>query len=130
MYKHETTFRAPEVRRMVETGLTSYILMTFYNMIHKCKLKLFCMLLLQSKYDSLITQLRAEMQHERETYAVERHKLASHLEQAVKESKDFSSLLRQREEVRDLDILYSLHCHSLCIAHPPFYWTSSKNSIG
>ena len=39
------------------------------------------------------------MQHERETYAVERHKLASHLEQAVKESKDFSSLLRQREEV-------------------------------
>ena len=40
------------------------------------------------------------MQHERETYAVERHKLASHLEQAVKESKDFSSLLRQREEVK------------------------------
>ena len=53
----------------------------------------------QSKYDSLITQLRTEMQHERETYAVERHKLASHLEQALKESKDFSSLLRQREEV-------------------------------
>ena len=35
------------------------------------------------------------MQHERETYAVERHKLASQLEQAVKESRDFSSLLRQ-----------------------------------
>lgn len=52
----------------------------------------------QSKYDLLITQLRNEMQHERETYAVERHKLASHLEQAVKESKDFSSLLRQKEE--------------------------------
>lgn len=39
------------------------------------------------------------MQHERETYAVERHKLASQLEQAVKESRDFSSLLRQRDEV-------------------------------
>lgn len=39
------------------------------------------------------------MQHEREMYAVERHKLASQLEQAVKESKDFSSLLRQRDEV-------------------------------
>lgn len=39
------------------------------------------------------------MQNERETYAIERHKLASHLEQTIKENKDLSLLLRQREEV-------------------------------
>lgn len=46
--------------------------------------------------------MRNEIEREREKSSAERHSLASQLEQAMRESKDFSALLRERDEVRVL----------------------------
>lgn len=43
--------------------------------------------------------MRNEIEREREKSSAERHSLASQLEQATRESKDFSALLRERDEV-------------------------------
>ena len=43
--------------------------------------------------------MRNEIEREREKSSAERHSLASQLEQAMRESKDFSALLRERDEV-------------------------------
>ncbi|KAJ7379582.1 protein of unknown function (DUF4686) [Desmophyllum pertusum] len=52
----------------------------------------------QGKYERLIVDMRNEIEREREKSSAERHSLASQLEQAMRESKDFSSLLRERDE--------------------------------
>ena len=43
--------------------------------------------------------MRNEIEREREKSSAERHSLASQLEQAMRESKDLSALLRERDEV-------------------------------
>lgn len=43
--------------------------------------------------------MRNEIEREREKSSAERHSLASQMEQAMRESKDLSSLLRERDEV-------------------------------
>ena len=43
--------------------------------------------------------MRNEIEREREKSSAERHSLASQLEQATRESKDLSALLRERDEV-------------------------------
>lgn len=54
---------------------------------------------MQAKYERLIVDMRNEIEREREKSSAERHSLASQLEQATRESKDFSALLRERDEV-------------------------------
>ena len=48
--------------------------------------------------------MRNEIEREREKSSAERHSLASQLEQAMRESKDFSALLRERDEVMALNV--------------------------
>ncbi|XP_068754666.1 myosin-11-like [Montipora capricornis] len=52
----------------------------------------------QGKYERLIVDMRNEIEREREKSSAERHSLASQLEQAMRESRDFSALLRERDE--------------------------------
>lgn len=52
----------------------------------------------QAKYERLIVDMRNEIEREREKSFAERHSLASQLEQATRESKDLSALLRERDE--------------------------------
>lgn len=54
---------------------------------------------MQAKYERLIVDMRNEIEREREKSSAERHSLASQLEQVTRESKDFSALLRERDEV-------------------------------
>ena len=54
---------------------------------------------LQAKYERLIVDMRNEIEREREKSSAERHSLASQLEQSMRESKDLSALLRERDEV-------------------------------
>lgn len=53
----------------------------------------------KAKYERLIVDMRNEIEREREKSSAERHSLASQLEQATRESKDLSALLRERDEV-------------------------------
>ena len=53
----------------------------------------------QGKYERLVVDMRNEIEREREKSSSERHSLASQLEQAMRESKDLSALLRERDEV-------------------------------
>ena len=63
-------------------------------------LRQFCLFLLsQGKYERLVVDMRNEIEREREKSSSERHSLASQLEQAMRESKDLSALLRERDEV-------------------------------
>ena len=59
----------------------------------------YVILSLKAKYERLIVDMRNEIEREREKSSAERHSLASQLEQATRESKDFSALLRERDEV-------------------------------
>lgn len=52
----------------------------------------------QGKYERLVVDMRNEIEREREKSSSERHSLASQLEQAMRESKDLSALLRERDE--------------------------------
>lgn len=52
----------------------------------------------QGKYERLIVDMRNEIEREREKSSAERHSLASQMEQAMRESKDLSALLRERDE--------------------------------
>lgn len=64
---------------------------------------------LKAKYDRLIVDMRNEIEREREKSSAERHSLASQLEQAMRESKDFSALLRERDEVMLLTLTQKGH---------------------
>lgn len=63
----------------------------------------------KAKYDRLIVDMRNEIEREREKSSAERHSLASQLEQAMRESKDFSALLRERDEVMLLTLTQKGH---------------------
>jgi len=53
--------------------------------------------------------MRNEIEREREKSSAERHSLASQLEQATRESKDFSALLRERDEVMLVTLIKTGH---------------------